>query len=73
MCHSGLVSESPYEGNNPDEILKQVQDDTASCVLRSFLRTSDVSQSHHSPLPRRNKMNNRYVLRFLPAAAILKG
>jgi len=28
LCHSELVSESPKEGNNPNEILKQVQDDT---------------------------------------------
>jgi len=41
LCHSELVSESPHEGNNPDEILKQVQDDTLVYVLRSFL----------SPLP----------------------
>ena len=34
LCHSELVSESPKEGNNPDEILKQVQDDTFFCVLR---------------------------------------
>ena len=33
LCHSELVSESPYEGNNPDEILKQVQDDTLVYVL----------------------------------------
>ena len=37
LCHSELVSESPKEGNNPDEILKQVQDDTFLFVLRSFL------------------------------------
>ena len=37
LCHSELVSESPKEGNNPDEILKQVQDDTLAWVLRSFL------------------------------------
>ncbi len=34
LCHSELVSESPNEGKNPDEILKQVQDDTSLCVLR---------------------------------------
>ena len=37
LCHSELVSESPKDGNNPEEILKQVQDDTLVCVLRSFL------------------------------------
>ncbi len=34
LCHSELVSESPDDGNNPDEILKQVQDDTLVYVLR---------------------------------------
>jgi hypothetical protein len=29
-----LVSESPDDGNNPDEILKRVQDDTLVYVLR---------------------------------------
>ena len=33
-CHSELVSESPNDGNNPDEILKRVQDDTLVYVLR---------------------------------------
>ncbi len=28
LCHSELVSEPPKNSNNPDEILKQVQDDT---------------------------------------------
>ena len=40
LCPSELVSESPKEGNRPHEILKQVQDDTTSCVLRSFLSLS---------------------------------
>ncbi len=34
LCYSELVSESPIDGNRPDEILKQVQDDTFLCVLR---------------------------------------
>jgi len=33
LCHSELVSESPKDSNNPDEILKQVQDDTSFFVL----------------------------------------
>jgi len=46
LCHSELVysvsrlclvSESPIDGKRPDEILKQVQDDTFLYVLRSFL------------------------------------
>ena len=37
-CHSELVSESPIDGNRPDEILKQVQDDTFLYVLSSFLK-----------------------------------
>ncbi len=34
LCHSELVSESPIDGNRPDKILKQVQDDTFLYVLR---------------------------------------
>ena len=34
LCHSELVSESPIDGNRPDEILKQVQDDIFLYVLR---------------------------------------
>ena len=42
-CHSELVSESPGDGNNPDEILKRVQDDTLVWVLRSFLDKVELS------------------------------
>ena len=56
LCHSELVysvsqlclvSESPKEGNNLNEILKQVQGDTFLYVLRSVLSTTHLLGAAH--------------------------